>query len=138
MKIETMKEELKKCKLFDIDESISSIFEEENLIVSYELKEEDGDALIIVDGIRIIIPELNLSVRCGVYCVYEEEDKDYIPDFSITLIYEKDETDPSKYVYWEQDPILTAIHNYLNGKISVKKSLEDIECMVEIENDKAS
>ena len=49
--------------------------------------------------------------------MYNTDEEHYEPDFSVTIIYaiaSVDDIEFNHYTYWEQDPLLTAVHNYLN------------------------
>lgn len=46
----------------------------------------------------------------GVYCIPDEEGG-YMPDWSLTWIW-SDLENPDEHVYFEQDPIETALHNF--------------------------
>ena len=53
----------------------------------------------------------------GMYCNYNEKTGELEPDWSCTLLYENvpdDRFDPDNYSYFEQDPPMTAIHNFLS------------------------
>ena len=129
-----MNKETHNYRLEKIEEFISSVYDEEKPIMYYEVKVEDDDeALITTDGIRIIIPEMGVSVRTGEYCRYDEDEEYYMPDFSITLIYEENETDPSKHIYWEQDSINVSLYNYLRNRDLSMGEIESLNCDVELE-----
>lgn len=78
--------------------------------------EDFGDDRIITDGALYVLEDIGLSLIEGQYCVYNAEENSYEPDFSVTVIYATtsiDDINFNEYTYWEQDPPLTAIHNYL-------------------------
>ena len=53
----------------------------------------------------------------GVWCEFNDETKEYEPDWSVTLIYDDSkDLDLSNYDYYEQGVPTTAIHNYLRIK----------------------
>ena len=79
--------------------------------------EDFGDDRIITCGALYVLEDLGISVIEGQYCVYNTEEEHYEPDFSVTIIYATasvDDIEFNHYTYWEQDPPLTAVHNYLN------------------------
>jgi hypothetical protein len=43
---------------------------------------------LILSGWYVIIPEINLNLREGVVSVWGEEEKLFMPDFAVTVIYE--------------------------------------------------
>ncbi len=135
MKITTLK-----TKLSDVDKIIFES-EEKYDITQYEVMMDEEDpscGLIDVYGIRTVIDSLGLSVREGTFYNYNEEDDAYDADFSVTLIYEKDEKDPVKYLYWEQDGIQVTLYNFLRQRgddINGLSDLEDNDCVIEFEED---
>lgn len=88
--------------------------------------------IIIVYGPMIDFPELGISCTEGVYCNKDdEEESGYMADFSLTLIYDIEFKDISDYLYWEQDPIPTAIHNFFYGAKKLgQRDIEDQEITV--------
>ena len=54
-------------------------------------------------------------VREGKWLELDEELGEFIPDWSLTWFY-KDINNPEDYTYFEQDDLLTAVHNFLNSK----------------------
>lgn len=123
----------KECTLNELDDVLQEVYESGEYD-GYEVEAEDmDDSIISIEGIRIVIPELNASVRQGDVCVYDEDEEYYCPDFSVTLIYEKDETDPQKYLYWESDGIMVSLYNYFYGKNYTMDDFGNMNCIVEIE-----
>ena len=98
----------------------------------YEIPYED-DMLIDTDGIRVVIPDLELSLRQGAVYVYDPDEDVYAADFSITLVYEEDEKDPEKYLYWEQDGLAVTLYNFLREKEMTLDHLEGLDCQIEVE-----
>lgn len=47
------------------------------------LLEEDADHQIWLDGPFIRVPQLKIDVYTGQYLVFDEDEEDYMPDFSI-------------------------------------------------------
>ena len=94
----------------------------------------DTDSIEVL-GVHIMIPELGYSARFGEYLIYDEEADAYEADFSLTLIYDQNENDPSKYPYWEQDGIVIALYNFLNQprKNNRVDDFENIKCVIEMD-----
>lgn len=110
---------VRECKRNEVEEVLKRIHEEfegEYDEIAIEDKNFGDEHRIYVDDIRIVIPELGISVREGTFCNYDEEEENYLTDFSITLIYDADEEDASNYLYWEQDGPAVTIHNFLSAK----------------------
>ena len=66
--------------------------------------------------IRII--DKNVIIVEGTCCYYNEKENDYIPDWSLTAVFENVENesdfDYNNYLYVEQDPPYTALHNFFS------------------------
>ena len=65
-----------------------------------------------------MLKDLEISFIEGMYCNYDPDTDEHEPDFGVTLIYtmpNSDDFDFNNYTYFEQDPPLIAIHNYLNA-----------------------
>ena len=105
-------------------------------IAIYDIRMDDNEQ-IETDGIRVDIPDLGYSARFGEYLRYYEEEDVYEADFSLTLIYDINERDPQKYLYWEQDGLAISLYNYLRAS-EEKKDVNDIsemKCVIEIETE---
>ena len=78
---------------------------------------------------------MGISFRPGEYMSYSEEEQEYITDFSLTLIYEENESNPDNYLYWEQDGYSISVYNYLNSicKRVEMEALEKKQCLITIE-----
>lgn len=87
---------------------------EENIIDNENL----GNDQIITTGPLVTLKDLGISFIEGMYCNYNPDTDEHEPDFGVTLIYtmpNSDDFDFNNYAYFEQDPPLIAIHNYLNA-----------------------
>lgn len=112
--------------LNEVDAKILEIEEElEETLVNLE-----DDLYAVLFGYKIIIPELNLSVREGV-CGYLINDE-FEPDFSASVIYEADEENPSNWLYYENDPVETALHNFCRATGIARKPFSEQECILKI------
>ena len=84
----------------------------------HEIKNESiGEDLIITSGPMFVVEDLGITAIEGQYCYLDPESGEYMPDFSVTVIYDTADAmhiDHDHYHYWEQDPPGVAIHNYLN------------------------
>ena len=121
----------------NVEDEIMEKIENEGVYADdYQLESEelDEDSGIIASGIRVVIPKLGVSARSGMFLNCYEDEDELVPDFSITLIYEQDETDPSKFLYWEQDDIAVSLCNYLRNKNISMNDIYDCECTVEIDD----
>ena len=126
-------------KVKDRDElqKVLDAFEEEDEFDYDELEITDTEAIgedkIITWGRPYYIEDLGLLVIEGEYCNHDTGNgvDEFIPDWSLTLIYQWDadkttfgQDDVKGYAYFEQDPPIVALHNYL---WAVNKASEDSE-----------
>ena len=100
--------------------------------VIYEISVDDEKEYIEAEGIKIVVPEFNLYMRDGSYMAYYEVEGEVVPDFSLVLVYDIDETDPNNWLYWEQGNLCTTLHNWLTH-IGKSANVYDVECHIEIE-----
>lgn len=89
--------------------------------------EKTDNYLILVNDTKVRVEELGITMQAGVYCELNEVTYDFEPDFAVTVIYE----DSREGFYFEQDPMLTALHNYchITGK-KLNKDVSELECEV--------
>ena len=109
-------------KYEDIDKTTGALEESGNPDELWEEEmiqdETTGNDAIFTCGPAWRVTDRNLIFMEGVYCNYNEETKEYDPDWSLTLIYEDtddEKFDAYEYVYFEQDPPAVSIHNYLRA-----------------------
>ena len=89
-------------------------FRDEDVTISNE--EHLGEDVIIAYAPAYRVTDKGLIFMEGVYCTRSELTGEVEPDWSLTLIYadvSDEEFDPQRWIYFEQDPPQTAIHNYL-------------------------
>lgn len=109
------RDELK--KILDDDDTYELEYDE------IEIQDDNiGDDKIVTYGRPYYLEDLKLLVIEGEYCNHEtgNGEDEFIPDWSLTLIYdwEPDKTtfdaEAAKgYAYFEQDPPIVALHNFL-------------------------
>lgn len=98
-----------------VDTDSTGLYCNEFQIVNDSIGEE---ACILAYGPAWRVTDKDVIVVEGVYCNYNKETDEYDPDWALTLVYKDvpdEEFDPDRFVYYEQDPPETAIHNYLQG-----------------------
>lgn len=123
----------KECLLCELDEALESLYETvEYDMYEVELEEFD-DSILAVTGIRILVPELKISLRQGDVCVLDPDEEEYIPDFSVSIIYEQEETEPENYLYWEQDGYQVTLFNYFHKDNVSMEALGELKCIIEID-----
>lgn len=104
----------KKCRLMEADELIREM---ELEYIADDIVETDEDTQVIVSGYFVLIPELGLQLHDGVLCNWDDEERIFMPDASITVVYEVG-ADRTKYIYFEIDGMETTLYNFIGGKMS--------------------
>ena len=116
-------ENKKKYRLGEIEEIISGMEFEDRC---EEIVEVDDNMQLLISGWYVFVPSLSLYLRAGVACMYDEEAGMYMPDFDVTVLYEKDLAD-DMWLYFEQDGFSVTLGNWLNGRLSMGE-IENLEC----------
>jgi hypothetical protein len=110
------------------------IYQNEELLDEFEKidHEENEETLLEINGYRIQIPELGISIREGtLYTHYEDSDEDWEPDAAIVLLYDLEEKDPLKYLLWSTDDIQGTAYDYLYEKINNFDDLDSYKCVID-------
>lgn len=119
-------------KIYRIGEIEEVLAEMDFSDVDDDIAEIDKDFMIQVSGWYLVIPSLGITVREGVACVFDEEEKMFMPDFDVTVLYEG-EVDSGSWMYYEQDGIVITLANWLNGRMQIE-AIERLECVLKIAN----
>ena len=120
------------CRVRQVEEIVNEI---DLSYVADDVVETEEDYQIVVSGWWIFIPELHINVHEGVFCTYDENEKEYLPDFSITIIMEADtERRKGKWIYYEQDGFEITLANYFSGKMAME-AISELSCFICIPND---
>ena len=91
------------------EESYENDFEE------YMIDVPCSDDKILVVNRFYKLHDVGVIIAEGVYCSYDEDTDDLMPDWGCTLIYNTIDAahlDLNDYTYFEQDPPYIALHNY--------------------------
>lgn len=83
----------------------------------------DGDKLVVW-GWHVYVPELDLVLRSGFVMTYYEDEKCYMPDYDLTLIYNGKDKKPGEWAYYESDGFAVSLANYLRKDINEVYKLE--------------
>ena len=142
-------EKEKVYRLGEIEEILSEMDFSE---VDDDIAEIDEDFMIQVSGWYLLIPSLGITVRSGIACVFDEDEKMFMPDFDVTVLYEGevDSMDsrigdsvvrksgecvrapiPADFLSYEQDGIVITLANWLNGRMQIE-AIEQLECVLKI------
>lgn len=114
-------------RIYEVEEVLSEMDLSE---VEDDIAETDEDMQLVISGWHVHIPELNLNLREGVVCIWDEEEKLFMPDFAVTVIYEGD-IENKEWIYYEQDGFAVTLAYWLNGRLSVEQ-IEQLRCEIVI------
>lgn len=118
------------CRLEDVEEKMA---ETDTFDVPDDIAEIDDNYQLVISGWYVKIPSLNLYLRAGVMCLWDEDEKVYMPDFDVTVIYE-DENELSSYLYYEQDGFVVTVNNWLHGRLDYEE-ISQLMCEVVVERE---
>ena len=116
------------CRLHEAEEIVSEM---DLCYVADDLMESVEDYRIVISGWWVHIPELNLNLHEGVFCNYDENEKEYLPDFSITVLMEagSENGKEGEWIYYEQDGFEVTLANYQSGKLGMD-AISNLTCMI--------
>ena len=115
------------CRLHEAEEIVSEM---DLCHVSDDIMESEEDYQIVISGWQVYIPELGICLHEGVFCNYDEEEKAYLPDFSITIIMDADtEMKEGEWLYYEQDGFEITLANYYSGKLAMS-AVSELSCVI--------
>lgn len=117
----------KQCKLGDVKRLLEEIDFSE--IPDDVVELEEGYQLVL-SGWYVNISELHLRLHEGVVGYWDEKVKEYMPDFSVTVIYSEDSAD-KEYLYYEQDEMMTTMFIWLHGRMVIDE-IEQLVCEIVI------
>ncbi len=127
----------RRYRLCDVEEAISE--SEELIDIADDIAEIDDDMQLVISGWSVYIESLNLTLRQGIACVWDEEEGLFMPDFDVTVVYEGNieagdsrsgasvinesgesmqASFPADSLYYEQDGFVVTLGNWLNGRMS--------------------
>ena len=114
----------KRYRLCDVEEAVS---ESEVLIdIADDIAEIDEDMQLVISGWAVYIESLNLTLRQGIACVWDEKERLFMPDFDVTVVYEGN-IESQEWLYYEQDGMVVTLGNWLNGRLSCEQ-IEQLWC----------
>ena len=114
----------KRYRLCDVEEAISEM--EELMDIADDIAEIDDDMQIVISGWSVYVESLNLTLRQGIACVWDEGERLFMPDFDVTVVYEGN-IETQDWLYYEQDGMVVTLGNWLNGRLSCEQ-IEQLWC----------
>lgn len=113
------------CRLGEVEEFIDEMDFSD---VADDIAETEEDIQLVVSGWWVFVPQLNLQLHEGILCNWDKEEQMFMPDVSVTVVYEAD-ADRSEYIYYEQDCMTFTLYNWLNGRLSISE-IETLRCEI--------
>lgn len=114
----------KRYRLCDVEEAVSEM--EELMDIADDIAEIDDDMQIVISGWSVYVESLNLTLRQGIACVWDEGERLFMPDFDATVVYEGN-IETQDWLYYEQDGMVVTLGNWLNGRLSCEQ-IEQLWC----------
>ena len=114
----------KRYRLCDVEEAVSEM--EELMDIADDIAEIDDDMQIVISGWSVYVESLNLILRQGIACVWDEGERLFMPDFDVTVVYEGN-IETQDWLYYEQDGMVVTLGNWLNGRLSCEQ-IEQLWC----------
>ena len=114
----------KRYRLCDVEEAVSEM--EELMDIADDIAEIDDDMQIVISGWSVYVESLNLTLRQGIACVWDEGERLFMPDFDVTVVYEGN-IETQDWLYYEQDGMVVTLGNWLNGRFSCEQ-IEQLWC----------
>ena len=114
----------KRYRLGEIEEAVSEM--EELIDIEDVIAEIDDDMQIVISGWSVYVESLNLTLRQGIACVWDEGERLFMPDFDVTVVYEGN-IESQEWLYYEQDGFVVTLGNWLNGRMSGGQ-IEELWC----------
>ena len=114
----------KRYRLCDVEEAVSGM--EELMDIADDIAEIDDDMQIVISGWSVYVESLNLTLRQGIACVWDEGERLFMPDFDVTVVYEGN-IETQDWLYYEQDGMVVTLGNWLNGRLSCEQ-IEQLWC----------
>lgn len=87
----------KRYRLCDVEEAVSEM--DELIEVDDDIAEIDDDMQLVISGWSVYIESLNITLRQGVACIWDEEEGLFMPDFDVTIVYEGNIETQGKPIY---------------------------------------
>ena len=75
----------KRYRLGEIEEVVSDM--EELIGLEDDIAEIDDEFQIVVSGWSVYVESLNLTLRQGIACAWDEDEGLFMPDFDVTIVY---------------------------------------------------
>lgn len=122
--------EVRECRL----EEVEQIMEEMDLYdVADDIVDLEDGYQLVLSGWYVVIPELRIRIHEGVVGYWDDELKDYMPDFGVTVVFPQDPSE-KEYLYFEQDGMVVTMANWLSGRKSID-AIEQLKCKIVIPHD---
>jgi hypothetical protein len=114
---------MSRYRLCEVEEAVSEMDMAE---IPDDIVETEDEIQLVVSGWSVYVESLNLSLRKGVVCIWDEEEEMFLPDYAVTVVYEG-EIAQDEWLYYEQDGFAITLANWLNGRMPMEQ-IEQLWC----------
>jgi hypothetical protein len=114
---------MSRYRLCEVEEAVSEMDMAE---IPDDIVETEDEIQLVVSGWSVYVESLNLSLREGVVCIWDEEEEMFLPDYAVTVVYEG-EIAQNEWLYYEQDGFAVTLANWLNGRLPMEQ-IEQLWC----------
>ena len=105
----------------------------DSLEIEDELWQIDDVTMLWVNGLKIEIAELGLTLRQGVLGRWSDEAEMFLPEDGVTVFYQGDITEEMPIYYGEEDFVSTIETWFENAKTT--DEIENLMCEIKIEKE---
>lgn len=110
-------------RLYEVEERVSNM----ELDTEDTVAEIDDNMQLVLYGWWVYIPEMNVSLRRGTICIWDEEGSVYMPDIDVTVVYEGRVFPKADTLYYKQDDFVSTIDEWLGGSLDMDR-VEQLWC----------
>jgi hypothetical protein len=76
---------MSRYRLCEVEEAV---LEMDMAEIPDDIVETEDKIQLVVSGWSVYVESLNLSLRAGVVCIWDEEEEMFLPDYAVTVVYE--------------------------------------------------
>lgn len=120
------------CRMDNIDDRLMELMGEIGAIGELEIDDGLGDNTrrMIAYDYKILLAEIGIYAREGMMMGYDDAEREWYPAFSITLIFDGDDT----ILYWEQGSIKASFNNFFRSisEDDTAERLKNMTCVIDI------
>lgn len=111
-----------RCRLCEVKE----IFAGQDLTDLADDILETDDMQLVINSWYVIIDSLQVSLRTGISCIWDEAQGMYLPDSRVTVVYEG-ALAAGEWIAYEQEGVAVTLGDWLDGRLSCEQ-IEQLWC----------